>query len=131
MMQSNGRKFQDPARVIHNDSMRKKYANGGGQFLLNGIHHNGTNGKVGNGHVPHATYSHQGSRVNINVNPMTELERRAMLANDNMPQNEQVRKLLVINVLPPSTGWYLYLLATLCTVVAAIFKIGVQPQTRH
>ncbi|XP_064650503.1 brother of CDO-like isoform X3 [Lineus longissimus] len=68
-------KFHDPAQRIHNDNIRKKYMNGG--FALNGIsHQNGggiyanANGSIRNGYLP----NQQGSKVNISVNPMTQLD---------------------------------------------------------
>ena len=62
-------KFDDPARVIHTDSMRKQQAGSNG-FLLKGL-----NGQAGNGYVPNQGQTN-GSRaqMNISVNPMTELE---------------------------------------------------------
>ena len=75
------RKFQDPAKVIHNDSLRKKHLINGSPFALNGLtipngHANGV-GPMGNGHAVH--YQNGGSRVNLNVNPMSDLEQRGIV----------------------------------------------------
>lgn len=59
-------KFTDPSRIIYADSLRKKTMNGGGQFMLNGL-----NPKMSNGHLPQ---QNGGSTVNINVNPLGDLD---------------------------------------------------------
>ena len=73
-------KFQDPAKTIYNDSLRKKYLINGSPFALNGIQPN-----LSNGHVPHAqsngslpqygtaTQPNGGSHMNISVNRLSEL----------------------------------------------------------
>ena len=86
------RKFEDPAKVIHNDSLRKKHLINGSPFALNGLtisngHANGV-GPMGNGHAVHYQ-ANGGSRVNLNINPMSDLEQRGIIsANDDM--NDQV-----------------------------------------
>lgn len=52
-------KFLDPAQRIYADSMKKKYVNGG----------YGVNGTVPNGHVPNAY-----TKMNINVNPLSDVD---------------------------------------------------------
>ncbi|XP_053408068.1 cell adhesion molecule-related/down-regulated by oncogenes-like [Mercenaria mercenaria] len=55
-------KFQDPSQRIYADSLRKKMLNGG--LAINGI-----NGTIANGHIPRNYHN-----MNINVNPLSELE---------------------------------------------------------
>ena len=81
-LHANMRKFQDPAKAIHNDSLRKKHLVNGSQFALNGLtipngHANGI-GPMSNGHAVHYQ-ANGGSRVNLNINPMSDLEQRGMI----------------------------------------------------
>ena len=55
-------KFQDPSQRIYSDSLRKKLVNGG--FTKNDM-----NGTIANGHIPR---NYQ--KMNINVNPLSEME---------------------------------------------------------
>ena len=55
-------KFQDQSQRIYSDSLRKKLVNGG-------LGMNGLNGTIANGHIPR---NHQ--KMNINVNPLSEVE---------------------------------------------------------
>lgn len=55
-------KFQDPSQRIYTDSMRKKLMNG--SLGMNGI-----NGTIANGHIPRNYH-----KMNINVNPLSEME---------------------------------------------------------
>ncbi|XP_074652917.1 cell adhesion molecule-related/down-regulated by oncogenes-like [Tubulanus polymorphus] len=76
-------KFQDSSQRIHSDSIRKKYMNGG--FALNAL--NGdinpigspghyANGSICNGYLGGSTL---GSKVNINVNPMTQYDTHSFM----------------------------------------------------
>ena len=76
------RKFQDPAKAIHNDSLRKKHLVNGSPFALNGLtipngHANGV-APMSDGHAVHYQ-ANGGSRVNLNINPMSDLEQRGMI----------------------------------------------------
>lgn len=53
-------KFQDSSQRLYTDSLRKKMLNGG----IAGM--NGVNGTIANGHIPR--------KMNINVNPLSEME---------------------------------------------------------
>ncbi|XP_013411350.1 interference hedgehog isoform X4 [Lingula anatina] len=64
-------KFQDPSQRIHNDSMRAKHGNG---FLLNGLNGKTPNGHLSNGHAGNGHIPNGNGKMNINVNPMTQLE---------------------------------------------------------
>ena len=55
-------KFQDSSQRIYTDSMRKKLMNGG-------LGMNGINGMVANGHIPRSYH-----KMNINVNPLSEMD---------------------------------------------------------
>ncbi len=83
-LQSNIRKFQDPSKVIYDDSLKRKHnIVNGTPWALNGLtipngHANGI-GTMSNGQAVH--YANGGERVNLNVNPMSELERAGMIAN--------------------------------------------------
>ncbi|KAJ8316016.1 hypothetical protein KUTeg_006030 [Tegillarca granosa] len=59
MNDATGTKFLDPAQRIYADSMKKKYVNSG----------YGVNGSVPNGHVPNAY-----TKMNINVNPLSDVD---------------------------------------------------------
>ena len=81
-LHANMRKFEDPAKAIHNDSLRKKHLVNGSPFALNGLtipngHANGV-GPMSNGHAVHYQ-ANGGSRVNLNINPMSDLEQRGMI----------------------------------------------------
>ena len=60
-------KFQDPSQRIYSDSLRKQYANGG--FGV----HSSMNGGVPNGHAGNSY-----TRMNVSVNPLSELEERPL-----------------------------------------------------
>ena len=71
-------KFDDPARVIYTDSMRKPAGNG---FLLGAL--NGGNGyALTNGSQP---------RMNISVNPLTEVEADKYTDGRSSPHVDQVQ----------------------------------------
>lgn len=55
-------KFQDTPPAAYTDSLRAKMKNGG--VVLNGM-----NGTIANGHIPRNYH-----KMNINVNPLSELE---------------------------------------------------------
>lgn len=57
------RKFQDSSQRIYADSLHKKYPNGGG-FGCNGV-----NGSIPNGHAGNAY-----TRMNISVNPLSDID---------------------------------------------------------
>lgn len=56
-------KFQDPNQRAYTDSLRKKMINGGVPAI------NGINGTIANGHIPRNFH-----KMNINVNPLSELD---------------------------------------------------------
>ncbi|XP_061183938.1 cell adhesion molecule-related/down-regulated by oncogenes-like isoform X2 [Saccostrea echinata] len=67
-------KFQDSSQRIYADSLHKKYPNGGG-FGCNGV-----NGAIPNGHAGNAY-----TRMNISVNPLSDID----VANHNRGSNYQ------------------------------------------
>ncbi|KAI0211307.1 hypothetical protein LSAT2_003869 [Lamellibrachia satsuma] len=84
-------KFDDPARVIHTDSMRKPMAAGSNGFLLNGLNGRTGNGRTGNGYMPnHGQTNGNQPHMNISVNPMTELEDDKYTNDRSSPHVDQV-----------------------------------------
>ncbi|XP_064617569.1 cell adhesion molecule-related/down-regulated by oncogenes-like isoform X2 [Liolophura sinensis] len=73
-------KYQDPAHRIYVDSMGKKYMNGG--FALNGI-----NGTMPNGHSHY--YHGDRQKMNISVNPLSDMELSHKAENPAMQQQQQ------------------------------------------
>ena len=72
-------KFHDPSRAIYADSLHKTQMNGGGMFLLNGLNkaNGGPNGTIPNGNANGFTQTDR-DKVNINVNPISEMEMQGM-----------------------------------------------------